>query len=104
MLFWSVLAMFIGPLGLLFLCLNGPKRVYDADTGIFKLKSFTMDTKTGRFTVNGRCYHRSAVREVHSERFHKMTGSEVGGKNTIVVNDLQHPVHHLIFRTIFRRL
>jgi hypothetical protein len=90
-----------GPLGLLVLYLTGPRRPYDPETGTFKLKGFAMDIKTGDFTINGFHYHKSAVREVKWETYHNTMGANAGGRITIVVADMQHPVHNLVFRTIF---
>jgi hypothetical protein len=90
-----------GLVGMLIVYMLGRKRGYDPKTGMFRLKNFEMDTKTGQFTINGFHYDKSAVREVRWENYHNVVGREVGGKITVAVNDIQHPVHDLKFHTVF---
>ena len=90
-----------GLLGIMITHLLRRNEGYNAETGVFRLNGFRMDTRTGQFTINGFEYHKSTVREVQWQPYHNVLGREVGGKITIVVNDLYHPVHNLIFRTVF---
>jgi hypothetical protein len=58
---WAI-ACFILPPAVFFL--KKRKESYDPESGVFKLKGFVMDTKSGSFTINGFHYHKSDVREV----------------------------------------